>query len=58
MGRGALFWQGGAALGHVPENHLLFFQQEQDLLVLLLQLFCKVDREKVVTGLVTMGCED
>lgn len=40
MGWGAVLWQGCAALSHVPENHLLLFQQEQDLLVLLLKLLC------------------
>lgn len=40
MGWGAVLWQGRAALSHVPENHLLLFQQEQDLLVLLLKLLC------------------
>ena len=40
MGWGAVLWQGRAALSHVPENHLLLFQEEQDLLVLLLKLLC------------------
>lgn len=40
MGWGAVLWQKCAALSHVPENHLLLFQEEQDLLVLLLKLLC------------------
>lgn len=40
MGWGAVLWQERAALSHVPEKHLLLFQQEQDLLVLLLKLLC------------------
>lgn len=40
MGWGAVLWQECAALSHVPENRLLLFQEEQDLLVLLLKLLC------------------
>lgn len=42
---GAVLGQGSAALSHVPENHLLLFQQEEDLLVLLLKLFCRTNGE-------------